>query len=232
VGFTPIEQVGKGGMGVVWRARDDETGQIVALKLLHDLYADDPEYRLRFEHELEIAKRINSPNVVKVLGYGAREGVPFIAFEFVEGPSLRERLAEHGPYSWPDTRAMLLQLAEGLADAHAAGVIHRDVKTSNVLVAPGGILKLADFGISRAADLTRVTRTSGLVGTPAYLAPEGPMDARSDLYALGIIAFELLTGKLPFDAPTPFEVITMHLNKPGAAGPAHSGPAPITLKLK
>jgi Serine/threonine protein kinase len=214
VGFTPIEQVGKGGMGVVWRARDDETGQIVALKLLHDLYADDPEYRLRFEHELEIAKRINSPNVVKVLGYGAREGVPFIAFEFVEGPSLRERLAEHGPYSWPDTRAMLLQLAEGLADAHAAGVIHRDVKTSNVLVAPGGILKLADFGISRAADLTRVTRTSGLVGTPAYLAPEGPVDARSDLYALGIIAFELLTGSPPFEGTTYHEVLVAHLSQP------------------
>ena len=214
VGFTPIEQVGKGGMGVVWRARDDSTGQIVALKVLHAGYADDPDYRTRFEHELEIAKRINSVNVVKVLGYGVREGAPYIAFEFVEGPSLRERLAEHGPYDWPETRAMLLQLAEGLADAHAAGVIHRDVKTSNVLVAPGGILKLADFGVSQAADLTRVTRDGGLVGTPAYMAPEGPVDARSDLYALGIVAFELLNGSPPFEGTTYHEVLVAHLRRP------------------
>jgi serine/threonine-protein kinase len=214
VGFTPIEQVGKGGMGVVWRARDDDTGQIVALKLLRDLYAEDPAYRSRFEHELEIAKRITSPHVVKVLGYGAREGVPYIAFEFVEGPSLRELLAQHGPYGWPDVRAMLLQLAEGLADAHAAGVIHRDVKPSNILIAPGGIAKLADFGISRATDLTRVTKTSGLLGTPVYLAPEGPVDARSDLYSLGVIAFELLTGSPPFEGATYHEVLVAHLRQP------------------
>jgi eukaryotic-like serine/threonine-protein kinase len=213
LGFTQLEQVGKGGMGVVWRARDDETGRIVALKLLRENFADDPDYLSRFEHELEIAKRITSEHVVRVLGYGARDGVPYIAFEFVEGPSLRELLNKHGSYDWPETRAMLLQLAEGLADAHAAGVIHRDVKPGNILIAPGGIAKLADFGISHASDLTHVTRTSGLVGTPAYLAPEGPIDARSDLYSLGIIGFELLTGKPPFEGATYHEVLAAHLRQ-------------------
>jgi eukaryotic-like serine/threonine-protein kinase len=213
LGFTTLEQVGKGGMGVVWRARDDETGQIVALKLLRENFADDPDYLSRFEHELEIAKRITSDHVVRVLGYGARDGLPYIAFEYVEGPSLRELLTGHGPYNWAETRAMLLQLAEGLADAHAAGVIHRDVKPGNILIAPGGVAKLADFGISHASDLTRVTKTSGLVGTPAYLAPEGPIDARSDLYSLGVIGFELLTGNPPFEGATYHEVLAAHLRQ-------------------
>ncbi len=201
-------------MGVVWRARDDETGRIVALKLLRDLYVEDESYRLRFEHELEIARRITSPHVVKVLGFGAREGVPYIAFEFVDGPSLRQLIVQHGPYTWTEVRALLLQLAEGLADAHAAGVIHRDVKPSNVLIDTTGTAKLADFGISRALDMTRVTKASGLLGTPAYLAPEGPIDARSDLYSLGVVAFELLTGRPPFDGSTYHEVLVAHLRNP------------------
>jgi N-acetylneuraminic acid mutarotase len=214
VGFTVLEEVGRGGMGVVWRAQDDQTGQIVALKLLRDLYVEDDSYRLRFEHELDIARRITSPHVVKVLGYGAREGVPYIAFEFVEGRSLRQMLVQHGPYSWNEVRALLLQLAEGLADAHAAGVIHRDVKPSNILVDKAGTAKLADFGISRAVDVTRVTKASGLLGTPAYLAPEGPIDARSDLYSLGVVAFELLAGSPPFEGGTYHEVLVAHIRNP------------------
>jgi serine/threonine protein kinase len=212
--FTLVEQIGKGGMGVVWKARDEQTGQIVALKLLRDLYLEDESYRRRFEHELEIARRITSPHVVKVLGFGSREGVPYIAFEFVDGPSLSHLIVRHGPYGWTDVRALLLQLAEGLADAHAAGVLHRDVKPSNILVDRSGTAKLVDFGISRAMDMTRVTRASGLLGTPAYLAPEGPVDARSDLYSLGVVAFELLTGSPPFEASTYHEVLVAHLRKP------------------
>jgi hypothetical protein len=211
--FTLISELGRGGMGVVWKARDEQTGQIVALKLLRDTFADDPPYRQRFEHELEIARRITSPHVIKVLGFGARDGTPYIAFEFVDGPSLRQLLVQHGPYSWTQVRAMLLQLAEGLADAHAAGVIHRDIKPSNVMMDGTGTIKLADFGISRALDMTRVTRASGLMGTPAYLAPEGPVDARSDIYSLGVVAFEMLTGGQLFDGVTYHEVLVAHLSK-------------------
>ncbi len=211
--FTLLTELGHGGMGVVWKARDEETGQIVALKLLRDAFAEDPDYVVRFERELELAKRIHSRHVVQVLGFGARDGVPYLALEFVDGPSLRERLGTHGPYTWPDTRDLVSQIAQGLADAHAAGVIHRDLKPSNVLIGPDGIAKLADFGIAKGVDLTRVTATSAMLGTPAYLAPEGPMDGRSDLYSLGVVAFELLSGAAPFAGTTYQEVIIRHIRE-------------------
>ena len=232
--YTLISELGRGGMGVVWRARDDDTGQVVALKLLRDAYVDDPDYRQRFEHEMAIARRIDSPHVVKVLGFGMREEVPYIAFELVDGPSLRQLLAVHGPYPWPETRALMLQLAEGLADAHATGVVHRDVKPSNVLIDRDGTAKLADFGISHAVDLTRVTRASGLMGTPTYLAPEGPVDARSDLYSLGVIAYEALAGAPPFEGTTYHEVLAAHLRQAPNLGsvPAEARPVLAWLMAK
>ncbi len=210
--FTLLSELGRGGMGVVWKARDEESGQIVALKLLHAAFAVDADYVTRFERELELAKRIHSAHVVEVLGYGARDGA-------LSGPGVRGRafsagvLASHGPYDWPEARAFLVQIAQGLADAHAAGVVHRDLKPSNVLIGSDGVAKLADFGIAKGFDLTRVTGTSTLLGTPAYLAPEGPIDERSDLYSLGIIAYELLTGAAPFAGSTYQEVIVRHIRE-------------------
>ena len=211
--FTLLEMIGRGGMGSVWMARDEATGRIVALKLLHAFYADDPDYITRFERELELARRIHSAHVVEVLGYGAREGTPYLALEYVDGPSLRQKLSEHGPYTWPEARALLAQIAAGLADAHAAGVIHRDLKPSNVLLGSDGVAKLADFGIAKGIDLTRVTGTSTLLGTPAYLAPEGPRDERSDLYSLGVMAYELLTGTPPFEGHTYADVLLAHARR-------------------
>lgn len=209
--FTLLEKVGRGGMGVVWKARDEETGKIVALKLLHTAYSDDPDYITRFERELELASRIKSSNVVGVRGYGVREGTPYLALEFVDGQTLRQRLAEHGPYSWDDAKPLIAQLAKGLADAHAAGVVHRDIKPSNVLIGSDGVAKITDFGIARGLDLTRVTGTSTLLGTPAYLPPEGPQDERSDLYSLGIVAYELMAGVPPFEGSTFAEVLMAHV---------------------
>ena len=211
--FSLLAELGRGGMGVVWTARDEETGQIVALKLLRETYAEDADYITRFERELELAKRIHSRNVVQVLGYGVRYHTPYLALEYVDGPSLRERLTSDGPYSWTEGKALLAQIAQGLADAHEAGVIHRDLKPSNVLIGSDGIAKLADFGIAKGLDLTRVTGTSTLLGTPAYLAPEGPADERSDLYSLGVIAFEILTGVVPFEGWTYQEVILRHVRE-------------------
>jgi serine/threonine protein kinase len=209
--FTLLSELGRGGMGVVWKARDEETGTIVALKLLREAYADDPDYLKRFERELDLARRINSVHVVKVLGYGVRQRVPYLALEYVDGPSLHDALTSHGPYSWAEARGLLVQIAQGLADAHTAGVIHRDVKPSNVLMGPDGIAKLTDFGIARGLDATRMTATSTMLGTPAYLAPEGPKDARSDLYSLGIIGYQLLTGAVPFNGQSYQEILLAHL---------------------
>jgi serine/threonine protein kinase len=209
--FTLLEKIGRGGMGVVWRARDEETGQIVALKLLHFAYSDDPDYVTRFERELELARRIKSANVVGVLGFGVLDGTPYLALEYVDGPTLRQSLVKHGPYTWDETKALLAQIAQGLADAHAAGVVHRDIKPSNILIGSDGVAKIADFGIARGLDLTRVTGTSTLLGTPAYLPPEGPQDERSDLYSLGIVAYELLAGVPPFEGSTYAEVLMAHV---------------------
>jgi hypothetical protein len=216
--FTLIEKIGRGGMGVVWKARDEETGAIVALKLLHAAYADEPDYIVRFERELELARRIHSRNVVEVLGYGVRDGMPYLALQYVDGPTVRQLLADRGPYTWDETRDLLVQIATGLRDAHAAGVVHRDVKPSNILVGADGVAKLADFGIARGVDMTRVTGTSTLLGTPAYMPPEGAIDERSDLYSLGIVAFELLSGAPPFEGDTFSAVLLAHLRTPPELG--------------
>ena len=211
--YTLLSELGRGGMGVVWKTQDTQTGRIVALKRMREVYAEDHDYIKRFERELELAHRIHSRHVIEVLDYGVSEGTPYLAMEYVDGRTLRENIAGHGPYSWAETKALLVQLTQGLADAHAAGVIHRDLKPSNILIGRDGIAKIADFGIARGLDLSRVTGTATILGTPAYLPPEGPADERSDLYSLGVIAFEMLTGVVPFEGRTYQEVILRHVRE-------------------
>jgi hypothetical protein len=209
--FTLLEEVGRGGMGVVWKARDEETGRVVALKLMRDYFAEDPDYVARFERELDLATRIESEHVVRVLGFGVRKRSPYLALEYVDGPALSRRLSESGPMDWPSALDATRQIALGLAAAHKRDVIHRDVKPSNVLIAPDGTLKITDFGIARGLDQTRLTATSAVIGTPTYLAPEGPADERSDLYSLGVITYELLAGCPPFTGRTYQDVLVAHI---------------------
>ncbi len=211
--FELLSQLGMGGMGVVWKARDNDTGEIVALKLLHELYVNDEEYVVRLAREVEIARRIESPNVVKVLGYGEQDGIPYVAMEYVEGESLREYLHEKGKLSWVEAKALLQQIAEGLAAVHAAGVIHRDIKPSNILIAKDGTAKLADFGIARANDLTRMTSSVTMLGTPAYMAPDGEASEQGDLYGLGCVLYEMLTGAPPFAGDSQQQVWLKHLRE-------------------
>ena len=216
--FELLEPAGRGAMGVVWRARDTVSGALVAVKLLRGIHVDDPEYVERFAREVELARRVRSPHVVRVLGYGARDSVPFVVLEYVSGRSLRERLAERGPYDPTDARSVIAQVASGLAAVHACGIVHRDVKGSNVLVTDDGLAKLTDFGIARASDANSRTGIGTLLGTPAYLAPEGARDARSDLYSLGVLYYELLTGVLPFAGTSYQEVILAHVRQPPDLG--------------
>src|SRR5690349_11074530 len=136
--FELLERIGRGGMGVVWKARDTTTGELVALKILHASQADDPDYVARFEREVEIARRLDAPNIVRVIGYGQREGLPYMAMELVDGPSLRDLVRERGTLPWDEAKRILTDAAQGLAAAHAAGVVHRDVKPSNILVGADG----------------------------------------------------------------------------------------------
>ena len=209
--FELLEQLGKGGMGTVWKARNTATGGYVALKLLHSIYVDDADYVARFEREVEVSQRIVSPNVVQVLGYGKRGDIPYVEMEYVDGKSLREIVRDGGPMSWEDSKPLLRQIAEGLGAAHAAGVIHRDVKPSNIMVNSAGVVKLADFGIARAMDLTRMTGGVTMLGTPAYMSPDIETTEQSDLYGLGCVLYEMLTGAPPFVADSQQQVLMRHI---------------------
>jgi len=229
--FELIEKIGSGGMGAAWKARDTETNEVVALKLVHPHLAEDPDYIARFEREVEVARRIDSRYVVRVLGYGLREGVPYMAMEYVEGQSLRDLMQERGRLEWSDAKPIIRQVAEALDAAHAAGVIHRDVKPSNILITADGTAKLADFGIARALDLTRLIGSSTMLGTPHYMAPEGTASPQSDLYSLGCVLFELLAGHPPFDGESQQAVIAAHIrDEPQTAG-LTSGVRPLAAWL-
>jgi len=209
--FELLEQIGKGGMGTVWKARDAETGDLVALKLLHEQYADDPEMVNRFEREVDLTRRIDSPYVVKMLGYGQLDGRPYACMEYVPRESLRSVIQRLGPMNWQETQRVLRQVALGLRAAHEAGIIHRDVKPSNVPIAPSGGAKLVAFGIARAADMTALTGPATIMGTAAYTAPEGEHSPAADLYALGCTAYEMLAGEQPFIGDSPSQIPIKHL---------------------
>lgn len=211
--FELVSELGRGGMGVVWKARDREAGEFVALKLLNELYRDDAGYVERFEREVDIARRIASVHVVGVRGYGLFGGTPFVAMEYVEGRTLSQQLREFGPMPWERARVVLLHVTRGLAAAHLSGVIHRDIKPSNILLDARGQAKLADFGIARALDLTRLTGTATMMGTPAYMSPDGDASEQSDLYALGCVLYEMLTGGPPFTGQTQQQIVLKHIRE-------------------
>ena len=206
--FELVQQVGAGGMGAVWKARDHESGATVALKFIHPLMADDPEYVRRFENEVDAPRRFNSPNVAQGLGYGRRDGLPYLVMEYVDGTSLAQLLESGRRFSWDEARAIGSAIARGLQAAHKAGVIHRDIKPSNVLFSRDGTVKLVDFGVARTEGLTQ--HTQGPIGTLAYMAPDTTPSPRMDLYSLGCVLFELMTGTPPFVATSVTAMLKAH----------------------
>jgi eukaryotic-like serine/threonine-protein kinase len=194
------EPLGHGGMASVYRARDTALGREVALKVLAENLTGDEELRKRFLREARLAARLSHPNVVSVFDVGEEEnGQPFIVMELIEG----ETLAERGRVSADEARGLALQAARGLTHAHEAGLVHRDVKPANLLLRRDGTLKIADFGIARATETTRLTQVGTVLGTAAYLAPEQALGEEvgpaADVYSLGAVLYELLTGRPPFE---------------------------------
>jgi eukaryotic-like serine/threonine-protein kinase len=198
--------LGRGGMSTVYLARDERTGERVALKVLAGHLADDEEYRARFLREGRVARRVTHPNVVRVFDVGEDERGLYIVMEHVSGPTLASELARRGPFSANRAVEVGLQVSSALEAVHAAGLVHRDVTPHNILLGPGGIVKLSDFGIARLLDGTRLTEHGTVVGTAAYLAPEQARGEQvtpaADIYSLGIVLYELLTGHPPFRAET------------------------------
>jgi serine/threonine protein kinase len=191
--------LGQGGMAVVYLARDEELHRLVAVKVLAEHLAGDDNFRARFLQESRLASRLSHPNVVLVYDAGETEGSPYIVMEYVPGGTIADR----GKLTQEEVVPLALQACAGLQHAHDAGLVHRDVKPANLLVREDDVLKIADFGIARAAELTRLTQHGTILGTAAYLSPEqaagAEVTAATDIYSLGAVVYELLTGRPPYE---------------------------------
>jgi beta-lactam-binding protein with PASTA domain len=211
-----VEQIAAGGMGEVFRAHDAVLAREVAIKVLHRSLAGDPAFVDRFRREARAAAGLAHPHIVNVYDWGAVDGVYYMVMEYVRGPSVRHLLNEQGRMEPAQASEILRQSLLALGHAHHRGFVHRDIKPENLLVTQDGVVKVADFGLARAYADGRVTQAGAVTGTVQYLAPEQirgePADPRSDLYSLGIVAYELLTGKLPFTGETAMAVAYKHLS--------------------
>ncbi len=203
--------LGMGGMGMVYRAIDCELNVPVALKLIRGEYADNPQIVERFKKEITIARRVTHRNVARIYDMGEAEGFRYISMEYIEGRDLAGLVAEKGRFGVEETLSMLRQVCAALKEAHASGVVHRDLKPHNIMLDASGGAHVMDFGIAMAADAGGMTRTGALVGTPEYMSPEQAegrrVDHRSDIYSLGITLYEILAGDAPFKGDTTWEVI-------------------------
>lgn len=224
--YEVLSPLGRGGMGEVYRARHVKLGREVAIKILPPKFSADHDRLHRFEREARLASSLSHPNIITIYDIAEQDGTTFIAMELVNGKTLRQ-LTSDGPLPLASAVNLALQLAEGLARAHEAGVVHRDLKPENVMVLPDGRLKILDFGIAKHLSAVRAlpeesttlqTSRGSIVGTPRYMAPEqlqnGVVDHRSDQFAFGIVLYEMLAGKPPFDGPSLASVITAITHEP------------------
>ena len=212
------ELVGSGGMSSVYRARDRLLERHVALKVLHHHFTFDEEYVERFRREARAVAQLAHPNIVTVIDRGEADGRQFIVFEYIDGRSLKELLERDGPLPARRALALAIGVARGLAYAHEHGIVHRDVKPQNVLLNGDGRAKVTDFGIARSLDVDGVTRSGTVLGTSNYIAPEQAsgrqVEPGTDVYSLGVVLFELLTGQVPFPGESFVAVAMRHVSEP------------------
>ena len=219
-------------MGIVYKARDRSLDEEVAIKVLRPDFARDPLMAQRFKSEIRLARRVRHRNVCAIHDFGEADGLLYISMELIQGVDLKRIVREQGALPIDRACDVLLQVAAGLQAVHEAGIIHRDLKTPNILLEPNGVARLMDFGIAKREDSEGgVTVTGQVVGTPEYMSPEQAqgqkLDARTDVYSLGVVAYEVLTGRVPFRGETPISTILKHIHDP----PPLDGPPADRLPL-
>ncbi len=216
--YQLLEELGSGGMGEVWRAYDTVTDRIVAIKVLPKHLAQDEDFVRRFRREAQAAAKLNNPHVIPIHTHGEIDGRLFVDMRLIEGRDLQTVLAEDGPLDSARAVRIIGQVAKALNAAHKVGLVHRDVKPSNILLDEDDFAYLIDFGIARTADETRLTQTGGVIGTLHYMAPEsfsaGDIDARADIYSLACVLYECLTGQRPYPGDNLAQLMVGHLNEP------------------
>jgi serine/threonine-protein kinase len=211
-------KLGSGGMSTVYLAQDEVLDRPVAVKLLHREISEEADQLERFRREARAAARLSHPNLVSVIDAGEDEGRPYIVFEYVEGDTLKRRIQEDGPLPLDEAVAYAIEIGRGLIAAHGRRLVHRDVKPQNVLIDGDGRAKVTDFGIARSLEGKGMTATGRVLGTTDYVSPEQAMgedvDERSDVYSLGVVLYEMLSGEVPFQAETQVGVAMKHVNEP------------------
>src|SRR5215471_6906227 len=209
--YEILAMLGQGGMGAVYKARDQELDRVVALKVIRPELTTNPDILKRFKQELILARQVTHRNVIRIFDLGQADGLKFITMEFLEGQDLRVELMKRGKFSPEDAARIILQISRALEVAHGEGVVHRDLKPQNIMLDANGRAYVMDFGIARSAYLPGMTQTGALIGTPEYMSPEQAkgekLDERSDLFSLGVIFYELLTGSSPYYSDTPLATL-------------------------
>ena len=211
--YRIIHQIGQGGMATVLKAYHAALDRHVAMKVLHPAFKEDPQFLQRFHREAKVVAKLEHSNIIPIHDFAEHKGQPYLVMKFIEGETLKARLAR-GPLSVLETKDIVHAVGSALNYAHDRGVLHRDVKPSNILLSEKGQIYLADFGLARLMGQPGITRTGIFLGTPDYASPEQAereeLDERSDIYSLGLVIYEMSTGQRPFTAKTSSEILRMH----------------------